>query len=261
MARKKGIYERFFKRVIDFTLSFIAIIFLSPIFIITTILVGCFIGFPVVFKQPRPGKDGKIFMMYKFRSMTNKKDKDGNLLPDAQRITKFGTFIRKTSLDELPQFWNVLKGDMSFIGPRPKLIKDVLFFPKDTKTLDVRPGITGLAQANGRTNNTWESTFVYNDIYVNNMSFKMDIKIIFKTISTVAKQTGVNDGTTDMRDYYYPDYLLRIGKISQNEYNEGIQRAKTIEKEFVSSRSFRKRFVLKPTDMQEDFDLQERKID
>lgn len=252
----------FFKRFFDILFTSLAIILLSPIFLLMVILVGCFIGFPVVFKQPRPGKNGKIFMMYKFRSMTNKKDKNGNFLPDAQRITKFGSFIRKTSLDELPQFWNVLKGDMSFIGPRPKLIKDVLFFPKYTKTLDVRPGITGLAQANGRTDNSWESTFVYNDIYVENMSLKMDMKIIFKTISTVAKQTGVNDGTVDMRDYYYPDYLLRTGKITQGEYDRGIQKAKAIEEEFVSSRKLRKRFVLKPTtEEQEDFDLQERNVD
>ncbi len=253
---------RFFKRFFDIFFSLLAIILLSPVFIIMFILVGCINGFPVIFKQPRPGKNGKIFMMYKFRSMTNKKDEKGNLLPDSQRITKFGTFIRKTSLDEIPQFWNVLKGDMSFIGPRPKLIKDVLFFPEYTKTLDVRPGITGLAQANERTNNTWESVFVYNDIYVEKMSLKMDVQIIFKTIGTVLKHTGVNDGTTDVQDYYYPDYLLRVGRITQDEYDAGIQKAKRIEKEFISSRQFRKGFVLKPSyKEQEDFDLQERNVD
>lgn len=253
---------KIFKRFFDIIISLVSLIVLSPVFLILFLLVGIFNGFPVIFSQPRPGKGGKIFMMYKFRSMTNKTDSDGNLLPDSKRVTKLGAFIRKTSLDELPQLWNVLKGDMSLVGPRPRLIKDAIFYPSYTKSLDVRPGITCLAHINGRNNNTWESVFIYDSIYVNKMSFWLDIKIMFKTVSAVLKKTGANDGTQDLQDYYYADYLLRVGKINQDEYTQGINKAKRIEKEFRSSRGFRKKYSLKKTYAeQEDFDLQERNVD
>ena len=251
---------KFFKRFFDIVVSLIALIVLSPVFLILSILVACINGLPIIFKQPRPGKGGKIFMMYKFRSMTNKKDSNGNLLPDSKRITKFGSFLRKTSLDELPQLWNVLKGDMSLVGPRPRLIKDAVFYPEYVKSLDVRPGITCLAHINGRNNNTWESVFIYDGIYVDKMSLKLDIKILFKTVSVVLKKTGTNDGTQDMQDYYYADYLLRVGIINQDEYSSGLNRAKKIEQVFRASKSFRKKFTLTYKEA-EEFDLQEKNVE
>lgn len=251
---------KFFKRFFDIVVSLIALVVLSPVFLILSILVACINGLPIIFKQPRPGKGGKIFMMYKFRSMTNKKDSNGNLLPDSKRITKFGSFLRKTSLDELPQLWNVLKGDMSLVGPRPRLIKDAVFYPEYVKSLDVRPGITCLAHINGRNNNTWESVFIYDGIYVDKMSLKLDIKILFKTVSVVLKKTGTNDGTQDMQDYYYADYLLRVGIINQDEYSSGLNRAKKIEQVFRASKSFRKKFTLTYKEA-EEFDLQEKNVE
>lgn len=250
----------FFKRFFDIVLSLFAIIILSPVFLLLFILTAIFNGFPVIFKQARPGKNGKIFEMYKFRSMNNKKDKFGNLLPDSQRVTKFGKFIRATSLDELPQFFNVLKGDMSLVGPRPRLIKDAIFYPEGVRSLEVRPGITCLAHVNGRNNNTWESVFIYDNIYVEKRSFSLDVKIIFKTFSAVIHKTGINDGSQDIQDYYYADYLLRIGRISQEEYNMGILKAKRIEEKFRKSRKFRKRYAIRPK-AEEDFDLEEKIVE
>ena len=253
---------RFFKRFFDIAVSFSGIICLSWLFLLLCLLVACFLGRPVVFKQPRPGKNGKIFMLYKFRSMTNKKDENGSLLPDAQRITKFGKFLRVSSLDELPQLFNILKGDMSLIGPRPKLVKDVIFYDEKVKSLMVRPGITGLAQVNGRNNNTWDSTFIFDRIYVKKMSFGLDTKIFFKTFTEVLKKTGVNSGETNFQDYYYGDYLLRLGRISQQEYDEKMLEAKKIVDNFVSSRKFRKNFKMKTSSTaQEDFDLEHKMID
>ncbi len=252
---------RFIKRTFDLVLSLLGLIGLSPLFLVLCILTAIYHGSPVIFKQPRPGKNGKIFMLYKFRSMTNAKDKNGNLLPDADRITKFGKFLRASSLDELPQLINIIRGDMSIIGPRPKLVKDVIFYSDDVKSLMVRPGITGLAQVNGRSDNTWESGFTYDAIYVDKMSFKLDAKIFFKTFSAVFKQTGVNTGETNWQDYYYGDYLLRVGKISQEEYNEKMAKAKRIVGEFNASRSFRKHFVMRKTRTLEDLDFEQDLID
>lgn len=253
---------RFVKRFLDIIISLIAIIVLSPILLVLSILVGIFNGWPIIFKQPRPGKNGKIFMMYKFRSMTNKCDANGDLLPDSKRITPLGKFIRATSLDELPQFFNILKGDMSLVGPRPRLIKDAIFYPDEAKALTVRPGITCLAHINGRNNNTWESVFIYDNIYVKKMSFKLDVKILFKTVSVVLKRTGTNDGTQDLQDYYYADYLLRVGKINRDEYNQGITRAKHIEQEFVASKKFRKGYAMaKALENAKEYDLEEKTVD
>ena len=251
---------KFFKRFSDIVISLVALIMLSPILLILSILVAIFHGAPVIFKQPRPGKDGKIFMLYKFRSMSNKTDSMGNLLPDSQRITKFGKFIRITSLDELPQLVNILKGDMTIVGPRPKLVKDVIFYDKNHKSLAVKPGITGLAQVNGRTNNTWESNFIYDAVYVDKMSLKLDIKIFFKTFAVVLNRKGVNSGETDVQDYYYADYLLRVGKITQEEYNEKLQLSKKIIEEFNASRRFRKHFAIKSS-AEEEFDFEHKMVD
>lgn len=191
-------YKKFFKRFFDIVLSLIAIIILSPIYLIVSILVLIFMGWPILFKQPRPGKNEKIFNMYKFRTMTNKKDKDGNLLPDDQRLPKFGRFLRKTSLDELPEFFCILNGSMSFVGPRPLLVKYLPYYTEEEHHRhDVRPGLTGWAQANGRNLVNWDERFKLDLEYVNNVSLRMDIKVILKTISVVLKHEGITDGKTE----------------------------------------------------------------
>lgn len=191
-------YKKFFKRFFDIILSLIAIIILSPIYLIISVLVLIFMGWPILFKQPRPGKNEKIFNMYKFRTMTNKKDKDGNLLPDDQRLPKFGKFLRKTSLDELPEMFCILIGSMSFIGPRPLLVEYLPYYTKEEHHRhDVRPGLTGLAQANGRNLVNWDDRFKLDLEYVNNVSLKMDLSVIIKTISIVLKREGITDGKTE----------------------------------------------------------------
>lgn len=191
-------YKKFFKRFFDIILSLIAIIILSPVYLIISVLVFIFMGWPILFKQPRPGKNEKIFNMYKFRTMTNKKDKDGNLLPDEQRLPKFGKFLRKTSLDELPEMFCILTGTMSFIGPRPLLVEYLPYYTKEEHHRhDVRPGLTGLAQANGRNLVNWDDRFKLDLEYVNNVSLKMDLSVIIKTISIVLKREGITDGKTE----------------------------------------------------------------
>lgn len=186
-------YKKYIKRLLDIILSLIAIIITSPIFIITGLLVIVFLGKPAIFRQQRPGKDGKIFTLYKFRTMTNKKDKDGNLLPDEKRLTKFGKFLRKTSLDEIPEFFNILKGDMSFVGPRPLLVEYLEYYTEEEKHRhDVRPGLTGLAQVSGRNLLNWEERFKKDVEYVNNVTFINDVKIVLKTIKTVLIREGIN---------------------------------------------------------------------
>lgn len=186
-------YQKYIKRLLDIILSLLAIIITFPIFLIIGILVLMFIGQPAIFRQKRPGKNEKIFTMYKFRTMTNKKDEDGNLLPDELRLTKFGKLLRKTSLDEIPEFINILKGDMSFIGPRPLLVEYLDYYTEEEKHRhDVRPGLTGLAQVSGRNLLSWEDKFKKDIEYVNNITLINDIKIIFKTILVVFKREGIN---------------------------------------------------------------------
>lgn len=186
-------YKNFFKRFLDIVLSLFAIIILSPVYLIISIFVLIFMGWPIFFKQPRPGKNEKIFNMYKFRTMTNKKDKDGNLLPDEQRLNGFGKFLRATSLDELPELFNILTGKMSIIGPRPLLVKYLPYYTKEEHHRhDVRPGLTGWAQANGRNLVNWDERFKYDLEYVNNVSFKMDLKVLLKTIKIVLKSEGIS---------------------------------------------------------------------
>lgn len=187
-------YQKYIKRLLDIILSLIGIILFSPIFLIISILVFIFLGRPVIFKQERPGKNEKIFTMYKFRTMTDKKDKKGKLLPDEKRLTKFGKFLRKTSLDELPEFFNILKGDMSFIGPRPLLVEYLDYYTEEEKHRhDVRPGLTGLAQVNGRNLLNWDDRFKKDIEYINNITFINDIKIVFSTILVVLKREGITD--------------------------------------------------------------------
>ena len=186
-------YSKCIKRVLDFILSLIAIIVLSPILLITAILVRIKLGSPVIFKQKRPGKDEKIFTLYKFRTMTDEKDEQGNLLPDSERLTKFGKFLRSTSIDELPELINILKGDMSIVGPRPLLVEYLELYNEEQKHRhDVRPGLTGLAQISGRNTITWEEKFEEDLQYINKITFLGDIKIIFKTALKVFKREGIS---------------------------------------------------------------------
>ena len=197
MAHKMGFYERFIKRPQDFVCASLAIIVLCPVLAVTAILVRTKLGSPVLFTQDRPGKDGKIFKLYKFRTMTDEKDDEGNLLPDEKRLPAFGRKLRSTSLDELPELFNMLKGDMSVVGPRPLLVQ---YLPRynahQARRHEVRPGLTGLAQINGRNATTWDERFDWDVRYVDNVTFLGDWKIIFKTISTVFKREGISSGTS-----------------------------------------------------------------
>lgn len=226
--RRRTVYEVVFKRFFDFVLSLLAIIILSPVFLLVWFCSKISIGGKAIFAQYRPGKDGKIFKVYKFRSMTNKTDENGDLLPDAQRITKFGKIIRKLSLDELPQLFNILKGDMSIVGPRPRMVEECVFLSENEQDrFKVRPGITGWAQVNGRNNITFDKVIQFDKEYVEKISLWFDIKIIFKTIGYVFKRKGINkEGTVS--NEFHGDYLLRTGQISQEYYNEKISTAKIL---------------------------------
>jgi len=188
-------YERYFKRFLDVVLSSAALIFLAPILLVIAVLVRIKLGSPVLFEQQRPGKNEKIFNMYKFRSMTDEKDKNGKLLPDEERLTNFGRSLRETSLDELPSLWNVFKGDMSLIGPRPLLVRYLPYYTfYERKRHSVRPGLTGWAQVNGRNHLDWESRLAYDVEYVESISFFFDCKIILNTIFKVLKKSDIASG-------------------------------------------------------------------
>ncbi len=190
---KGGIYRRYVKRLLDIILSLCAIVILSPVMLVIALLVRINLGSPVIFKQERPGLNEKIFTLYKFRTMTDKRDENGNLLPDAERLTKFGQWLRSTSLDELPEFFNVLKGDMSLVGPRPLLVRYLpLYNSHQRRRHEVRPGLTGLAQVSGRNSISWEEKFDLDVGYVDNVSFLSDCKIILATIKKVIARDGIN---------------------------------------------------------------------
>lgn len=233
--KRKGLYALFLKRFFDFAISLVAVVVLSPVFLLVYLLSLICLGGNPIFKQYRPGKNGKIFPLYKFRSMTNKKDKDGNLLPDADRITTWGKILRKTSLDELPQLFNILAGHMSIVGPRPRLIKDVLFYRKDVlEAYDVRPGLTGPAQVYDRNSEmSWESVFERDLEYANNVTFWNDLKLFIGTFTAVLKGGSVSGSANaegvKKREYYYPDDLLKSKQITKNQYDLGLTRAKEIE--------------------------------
>lgn len=196
-------YARYIKRWLDFILSLLAIIILSPILLIVALLVRIKLGSPVIFKQKRPGLHEKIFTLYKFRTMTDEKDKDGNLLPDDQRLTKFGKLLRSTSLDELPELFNILKGDMSIVGPRPLAVQYLPYYnDTEKKRHSVLPGLTGLAQVNGRNTTNWPQRFAYDIKYVNHISFLMDLSIILKTLGKVIKRGDITvRGTGKIIDF------------------------------------------------------------
>lgn len=190
------IYEKYIKRILDITLSGAAIIVLSPVMGVTAILVRKKLGSPVIFKQKRPGKDEKIFTMYKFRTMTDERDEKGELLPDNVRLTKFGKLLRSTSLDELPELFNIFKGDMSIIGPRPLLVQYIpLYNERQKRRHEVRPGLSGLAQINGRNAITWEQKFNYDVEYVKKVSFALDVSIVIKTMIKAFKREDINADT------------------------------------------------------------------
>ena len=196
-------YAKYIKRMLDFILSLIALIVLSPLMIIIGILVRIKLGKPVIFKQKRPGKNEKIFTLYKFRTMTDEKDEQGNLLADEKRLTKFGKFLRSTSLDELPELWNILKGEMAIVGPRPLLVEYLPLYNEEQKHRhDIKPGLTGLAQISGRNAIQWEEKFKEDIEYVNNITFIQDTKIILKTFIKVFKKDGINqEGNATMKKF------------------------------------------------------------
>lgn len=211
---KKGFYEKFIKRPQDFCCALVGAIFLSPVMLITAILVRIKLGSPVIFKQKRPGKDGKVFELYKFRTMTDAKDKDGNLLPDDVRLTAFGKKLRSTSLDELPELLNMLKGDMSVVGPRPLLVQYLPLYNKhQARRHEVRPGFTGYAQVNGRNAITWEDKFDKDVYYVDHISFLGDWKIIFQTVKTVLKREGISsESSVTMNEFKGTKETVQVGE-------------------------------------------------
>ena len=190
------IYRKFVKRFFDIVLSIAAITLLSPVLIVLAILVRVKLGSPVLFRQQRPGYHGRIFGLMKFRSMTDERDENGELLPDEVRLTSFGKKLRSTSLDELPEFFNILKGDMSFVGPRPLLVQYLpLYNEEQAHRHDVLPGLTGWAQVNGRNAISWEKKFEYDVWYTRNVSFLLDLKIVFMTVAAVVKRDGISSET------------------------------------------------------------------
>jgi undecaprenyl phosphate N,N'-diacetylbacillosamine 1-phosphate transferase len=225
---KGGIYRKYFKRPMDIILSLIALIVLSPILLIVALLVRIKLGSPVIFKQQRPGLNEKIFTMYKFRTMTDERDENGELLPDSIRLTKFGRFLRASSLDELPELFNILKGDMSIVGPRPQLVRDMVFMTKEQRQRhSVLPGLTGWAQVNGRNDISWEEKLLLDLEYIDNINFIRDWKIIFMTATKVFKREGISTEGMDTAEDF-GDYLLRKGVIDEISYFEGLEKSEQI---------------------------------
>ena len=221
-------YAKFFKRVIDFTLSLCAIIALSPVLLALTILGAIKMKGNPFFTQFRPGKDEKIFKLIKFRSMTCETDENGNPLPDEVRLTEYGKWLRSTSLDELPEFVNILRGDMSIVGPRPQLVRDMVFMtPEQRRRHSVRPGLTGLAQCSGRNAVTWEKKFEYDLQYIEKITFWSDVKILQQTVKTVFAREGISEeGMATAADL--GDYLLSKGCVTRDVYDKKQSEAKEL---------------------------------
>lgn len=196
MRHKAGFYEKYTKRLLDILLSALALVILSPLLLVTAVLVRVKLGSPVIFCQERPGKDEKLFKLHKFRSMSDARDENGELLPDEERLGRFGKKLRSTSADELPELWDILRGKMSIVGPRPLLVEYLPYYTEEERHRhDVRPGLTGLAQVKGRNSLTWEQKFAYDMEYVKRISFCGDIKIVFSTVGKVIKKSGIQVNT------------------------------------------------------------------
>ena len=222
MERRTGIYEGYIKRLLDIVCAVLALVAFSWLYVILAVLVRVKLGSPVLFTQPRPGKNEKIFRLYKFRTMTDARDEQGNLLPDEVRLTPFGKALRSTSLDELPEAINILKGDMSVIGPRPQLVRDMVFMtPEQRKRHTVRPGLSGLAQTRGRNALSWDGKLSTDLEYIQNVTFLGDMKIIFNTVNQVFfGEKGLEDSDVDeiaITDDF-GDYLLKAGRVDKEEY-------------------------------------------
>ena len=217
---KPGVYARNIKRILDVLLSGCALVVLTPVLLIVAVLVRTKLGSPVIFCQERPGKDEKIFKMYKFRSMTDARGENGELLPDEVRLTKFGRALRSTSLDELPELWNIFKGDMSIVGPRPQLVRDMVFMtPEQRLRHTVMPGLTGLAQVSGRNAISWEDKLATDLRYIRRITFLGDVKIVLLTVKKVFCREDISaDGMDTAEDL--GDYLLRTAQVSEEAYQE-----------------------------------------
>lgn len=235
LYRKMSFYEKYIKRIMDIICALLALIVFSWLYIIIAILVRIKLGSPILFTQYRPGlvdpRTGRerIFKMYKFRTMTDKRDSNGNLLPDEVRLTKFGAWLRSTSLDELPEAFCILNGTMTIIGPRPQLVRDMVFMTKEQRMRHTaKPGLSGLAQVSGRNAISWDEKLKYDLKYINHISFLGDVKIILKTVSKAfIKQEGITEeGNVTAADY--GDYLLQLNRISKEEYNQKQERAKEL---------------------------------
>ena len=232
MTKKQGIYERYIKRLLDIICALAALIVFGWLYIIVAILVRVKLGSPVLFTQPRPGKDEKIFKLYKFRTMTDARDENGKLLPDDVRLTKFGKALRSTSLDELPEALNILKGDMSVIGPRPQLVRDMVFMtPEQRLRHTVRPGLSGLAQTRGRNALSWDGKLETDLEYIQHVTLLGDLKLIFDTVKQVFfHQKGLENSDVDEVDITddFGDYLLKAGRVSMEKYVEKQAEAKEL---------------------------------
>ena len=217
---KPGVYARYIKRILDVLLSGCALVVLTPVLLIVAVLVRTKLGSPIIFCQERPGKDEKIFKMYKFRSMTDARGENGELLPDEVRLTKFGRALRSTSLDELPELWNIFKGDMSIVGPRPQLVRDMVFMtPEQRLRHTVMPGLTGLAQVSGRNAISWEDKLATDLRYIRRITFLGDVKIVLLTVKKVFCREDISaDGMDTAEDL--GDYLLRTAQVSEEAYQE-----------------------------------------
>lgn len=217
---KPGVYARYIKRILDVLLSGCALVALSPVLLTVAVWVRTRLGSPVIFCQPRPGKDEKIFKMYKFRSMTDARDENGELLPDEVRLTRFGRALRSTSLDELPELWNIFKGDMSIVGPRPQLVRDMVFMtPEQRLRHTVMPGLTGLAQVSGRNAISWEDKLATDLRYIRRITFLGDVKIVLLTVKKVFCRENISAGGMDTAEDL-GDYLLRTAQVSQEAYQK-----------------------------------------
>ena len=232
MNHKQSIYERYIKRILDIICALLAIIVFCWLYVIIAVLVRLKLGSPVLFKQPRPGKNEKIFNLYKFRTMTDERDANGELLPDEVRLTRFGKWLRSTSMDELPEAFNILNGTMSVIGPRPQLVRDMTFMTAEQrKRHSVRPGLSGLAQTRGRNALSWDGKLATDLEYIEHVTFLGDMKIIFDTVKQVFfKEKGIEGGTVDEVEITddLGDYLLKLGRVTKKEYDEKQKEARAL---------------------------------